>query len=70
MNTTNDDTHTCILERYFFAFIDCRVGADETPLYTRRYRSEPLTTVIAREFGLTPEQADAAIEAARQEVWL
>ncbi len=66
----NQDTHTTILERYFFGYVDRRVGADETPLFTRKLDGEALATVIAREFSLSPQQADAAIEAARQEVAL
>jgi hypothetical protein len=64
------DIHTTILETYFFGYIDRNIGADETPLFTRTHEGEPLSDVISQRFQLTQDQAEAAIEAARQEAAL
>ena len=64
------DTHTSILESFFFSHIDRGIGADETPLFTLIEEGQPLSTVVAARFQLSEMQAEAAIEAARQEVWL
>jgi hypothetical protein len=64
------DLHTTILETYFFGYIDRRIGADETPLFTRTLDGEPLASVIGRQFGLPRHYAEAAIDIARQEVAL
>jgi hypothetical protein len=42
----------------------------DTPLFTGIQDGEPLPTVIAREFGLSPHEAESAIEVARKEVAL
>ena len=65
---TMNDIHATILETFFFGYIDRNIGADQTPLFTRTHESEPLSDVIARRFQLTQDEAEAAIEAARQEV--
>ena len=67
---TMNDIHATILETFFFGYIDRNIGADETPLFTRTHEGEPLSDVIARRFQLTQDEAEAAIEAARQEVAL
>jgi len=46
------------------------MGADETPLYAKIHDGEPLAQVVARDFDLSESEAAAAIETARQEVWL
>ena len=66
----NADPHTTLGETYFFGFIDRGIGADETPLYTKIHDGEPLAQVVARDFDLSESEAAAAIETARQEVWL
>jgi hypothetical protein len=63
-----NDIHATILETFFFGYIDRNIGADQTPLFTRTHEGEPLSDVIARRFQLTQDEAEAAIEAARQEV--
>ena len=65
-----NDLHTTILETFFFSYIDRNIDADETPLFKRTHEGEPLSDVIARRFQLTQHEAEAAIEAARQEVAL
>ena len=65
-----NDIHTTILESYFFHYIDRRIGADETPLFTSALNGQPLSAVIAADYGLSSEDAEAAILAAREEVWL
>ena len=66
----NEDTHTTLLERYFFRYIDRQIAADETPLFTGNLDGEPLATAVARDFSLSPQEAETALEAARQEVRL
>ena len=65
-----NDIHTALLEAYFFGYIDRGIDVEETPLFTRTYEGEALSTVIARPFQLSPPEAQAAIEAAWQEVAL
>jgi hypothetical protein len=66
----NEDTYTTILERYFFGYIDREIAADDTPLFTGNLDGEPLAAAVARNFSLSPQEAEAALEAARQEVAL
>jgi len=65
-----NDIHTTLLETYFFGYIDRGIDVEETPLFTQTYEEEPLSTVIARAFQLSPQEVQAAIEAAWQEVAL
>jgi len=65
-----NDIYTTLLETYFFGYIDRGINAQETPLFTRTYEGKPLSTVIARAFQLSAQEAQAAIEAAWQEVVL
>ena len=62
--------HTSILETYFFSHIDRGIGADKTPLFTLTDAGQPLSTGVAARFQLSETEAKAAIEAARNEVWL
>ena len=64
------DIHTSILETYFFSHIDRGTAADETPLFTLIEAGQPLSTVVASRFQLSETEAESAIDAARQEVWL
>jgi len=64
------DTHSTILEAFFFSHIDRGVGADATPLFTLIEEDQRLCTVVAARFQLSETEAEAAIETARQEVWL
>lgn len=65
-----NDTQARILRTYFFDYIDRGIGADETPLFTRMLDGQPLSQVIAGAFGLPLREAQAAMDAARQEVAL
>lgn len=65
-----NDSHSCILESYFFGYIDRGIGADETPLFTRTLEGKPLSEIVAEAFELPPHDAEAAIDLARQEVAL
>lgn len=65
-----NDPHLHIIENYFFGYIDRDIGADETPLFTRTLDGRPLARVVAEKFQLSPHYAEAAIDMARQEVWL
>lgn len=62
--------HSTILETYFFDYIDRGIGADATPLFTLILDGRPLAGVIAETLQIRADQAGAAIESARQEVWL
>lgn len=62
--------HSILLETYFFEFIDRNVPLRETPLLKGVFEEEALSEHIAGRFGLTPEEAENAIEMARQEVAL
>jgi hypothetical protein len=64
------DPHEAILEQYFFAFADRGVLPEATPLFTGVYHGESLSQVIATQFQLSPQKAEAAIEVARREVVL
>ncbi len=65
-----NDPHSRILETYFFEYIDRGIGADATPLFTQTLDGRPLAGVIAKTFQIPDHEAGAAIESARQEVWL
>ena len=62
--------HDSILERYFWDFVDRGDAPTDTPLFTGIHGGEPLPAVIAREFGLPPDEAESAIDIARKEVAL
>ena len=64
------DPHEAILEQYFFAFADRGIAPEATPLFTGVHHEENLSQVTATQFQLSPEKAEAAIEAARREVAL
>jgi hypothetical protein len=64
------DPHEAILEQYFFAFADHGVLPEATPLFTGVHHGESLSQVIAAQFQLLPQEAEAAIDAARREVAL
>lgn len=64
------DPHNIILEVYFFAFTDDGTTPDQTPLFTGFHAGQPLAGIIARDFELSPEEADTALEIARKEVEL
>ena len=70
MSRTIPDLHTAILETFFFEYIDRGIGADETPLFTRMLEGKALPVVIAEKCRLPLHEAEAAIDMARQEVWL
>ena len=65
-----NDPHDSILERYFWDFVDRGDAPADTPLFTGIHDGEPLRAVIAREFGLSPHEAESAIDIARKEVAL
>lgn len=65
-----NDPHISILETYFFGYIDRGIGADETPLFTRSFDGNPLSGIVAEQFELSAQNAEAVIDMARQEVAL
>ena len=64
------DPHEAILEQYFFSFADRGVVAEATPLFTGVHHGESLSQIIATQFQLSPQMAEAVSEAARREVAL
>lgn len=66
----NRDSHTSILEIYFFGYIDRGIGVDETPLFTRTFEEKPLATAVAERFQISAACAEEAIDLARKEVAL
>lgn len=65
-----NDPHTAILDTYFWPFVDRGDALKFTPLFIGTHKGEPLSRIIAREFGLTMEAADVALDTARKEVTL
>ena len=65
-----NDPHDGVLQRYFWDFVDRGTTLADTPLFTGFHGGEPLAAVIARELGLSPHDAESAIEIARKEVAL
>jgi hypothetical protein len=63
------DPHQTILE-HFFTFIDRGVAPEATPIFTGIHEGEWLCHILALEFRLSPQEAEAAIETARREVAL
>ena len=64
------DPHEAILEQYFFAFVDRGGLADATPLFTGVHDGVSPSCIIAVQFQLSPQEAEAAIDSARREVAL
>jgi hypothetical protein len=62
--------HTRILDAYFWPFVDRGDSPQATPLFTGIHQGESLSLVVAREFDLSPREAESAIEIAREEVAL
>ncbi len=62
--------YSVLLESYFFEYIDRDVPLRATPLMMRVFEEEPLSEHIAARFGLSRQEAETAIEMARQEVEL
>jgi hypothetical protein len=65
-----NDPHETILEHHFFEFLDRGHAPEATPLFTVIHDGESLSHLIARQFRLSPSEAEAAIEVARREVAL
>ena len=66
----NNDPHNQVLDAYFWHFVDQGCLPASAPLFTGLYKGESLPRVIAREFGLSPHEAELAIDIARREVAL
>lgn len=59
-----------LLNDCFWHHVDRNIPAEQTPLMTGVYNRQPLATVLQSRFGLSPNQADLEIRAARDEVQL
>ena len=62
-----DDLHHAVLQAFFWDFIDRGAVLDATPLFAD---GPGIARIPVQQFQLAPEEAEAAIEAARQEVAL
>lgn len=62
-----DDLHRAVLQAFFWDFVDKGIRPESTPLFAD---GPTIAAIIVQQFGLTKEQAQAALEAARQEVEL
>jgi len=59
-----------LLEDCFFNPLDQGVAAEQTPLLTGIFERTPLAEVLCHRFGISLEQAELEITAARNEVQL
>lgn len=62
--------HTSLLDAYFWAYIDAGTVPEQTPLLLGAHHGAPLAEIIAADYGVSPLEAEEAIEAACQEVAL
>jgi hypothetical protein len=67
MNDPHDDSHS---RKVFLGYVDRGDAPADTPLFTGIHCGETLWAVIPREFGLSPHEAESAIDIARKEVAL
>ena len=65
-----DDPFTQILDAYFWHFVDQGDPPRDTPLFSGSHEGDSLARVLAREFDLQLNEAEAAIEITRKEVAL
>ena len=54
----------------FFTFIDRGVAPEAAPIFTGIHEGESLCGIVASQFRLSAQEAEAAIESARREVAL
>ena len=62
--------HDEILDSYFWKSVDGGAIPESTPLFTGIFEGETLHQSIVLQFGVSMEDAEMAIEEARQEVAL
>ena len=61
---------TFLLETCFWNFLDAGATPEQTPLLTGTFEGRPLAEVLRFRFGISPEQSEFEIAAARSEVEL
>jgi hypothetical protein len=59
-----------LLENCFWKFVDTGRAGEETPLLTGIFEGHPLAEILCHRFGVSPEEAEFEITAARSEVEL
>jgi hypothetical protein len=59
-----------LLEDCFWSHLDTGSFSEQTPLLTGIFEGHPLAEVLCLRFGISPEEAEFEIEAARREVML
>lgn len=61
---------TFLIEDCFFVPLDQGLFAEKTPLLTGTFERHPLAEVLCHRFGISLEEAEIEIAAARSEVQL
>lgn len=61
---------TFLLEDCFWNSLDAETAPEQAPLLTGLFESQPLVEVLCLRFGISPEQGEFEISAARNEVEL
>lgn len=61
---------TFLLDTCFWNFLDAGTIPEQTPLLTGMFEGRPLAEVLRFRFGVSTEQAEFEIEAARSELEL
>jgi hypothetical protein len=59
-----------LLENCFWKWIDAGKAAEETPLLTGIFGGHPLAEILCHRFGISLEEAEFEVKAARSEVQL
>ena len=63
-------TSTFLLQDCFWNLLDAGIAAEQTPLLTGIFEGHPLAETLCRRFGISVEEAEFEITAARSEVEL
>jgi len=61
---------TFLLQDCFWNFLDAGIAAEQTPLLTGLFQGQPLAGFLCRHFGISVDEAEFEIIAARSEVEL
>jgi hypothetical protein len=59
-----------LLENCFWELVDTGLTGEESPLVTGLFERHPLAEILCHRFGISLEQAEFEIKAARSEVEL
>jgi hypothetical protein len=61
---------TLLLEDCFWSHLDSGTVPQQTPLFIGIFEGQPLPDILCLRFGISPDEADFEITAARREVEL